>query len=140
MKVIIPRLVEEEIDEKNKRQKEEEIEKEKKRKRKRKRKIKMWVLKEYKCRSGATEANIGYTFIHHDILAVYKEKVKRHIHMYINIYQSIGIVVSVCQWHGVQSQVKSYQRFKKMYLMPPSITPKIIRCGPRGSGAIKGKE
>ena len=32
---------------------------------------------------------------------------------------------------GVQSQVKSYQRLKKWYLMPPSLTHSIIRYGSR---------
>ena len=31
----------------------------------------------------------------------------------------------------VQSQVESYQRLKKWYLMPPCLTLSIIRCGSR---------
>ena len=40
----------------------------------------------------------------------------------------------------VQSQVKSYQRLKKCYLMPPYLTLSIIRYGSRVSGTIQGKE
>ena len=45
----------------------------------------------------------------------------------------------VCEtW--VQSQVESYQRLKKWYLMPPCLTLSIIRYGSRVRGAIQGKE
>ena len=37
----------------------------------------------------------------------------------------------VVQEAGVQSQVKSYQRLKIWYLMPPCLTLSIIRCGSR---------
>ena len=41
---------------------------------------------------------------------------------------------------GVQSQVESYQRLKKWYLVPPCLTPSIIRYESRVSGVIQGKE
>ena len=40
----------------------------------------------------------------------------------------------------VQSQVESYQKLKKLYLMPPYLTLSIIRFRSRASGAIQGKE
>ena len=40
----------------------------------------------------------------------------------------------------VQSQVKSYQRLKEWYLMPPCLTLSIIRYGSRVGGAIQKKE
>ena len=39
----------------------------------------------------------------------------------------------------VQSQVESYQRLKKWYLIPPCLTLSIIRYVSRISGAIHGK-
>ena len=41
---------------------------------------------------------------------------------------------------GIQSQVESYQRLIKLYLMPPCLTLNIKRYGLRVSGAIQGKE
>ena len=38
---------------------------------------------------------------------------------------------SIAQKTGVQSQVESYQRFKKWYLMPPCLALSIIRYGSR---------
>ena len=40
---------------------------------------------------------------------------------------------------GVQSQVESYQRLQKWYLMPPCLTLSIIRHGPRVKWTIPGK-
>ena len=40
---------------------------------------------------------------------------------------------------GVQSQVKSYQKLKKWYLMPPCLTPSIIRYGSRVKWSNQGK-
>ena len=40
---------------------------------------------------------------------------------------------------GVQSQVESYQRFKKWYLMPPCLTLSIIRYGSRVKWSNPGK-
>ena len=40
---------------------------------------------------------------------------------------------------GIQSQLESYQRPPKWYLMPPCLTYSIIRYGLRVSGAIQGK-
>ena len=40
----------------------------------------------------------------------------------------------------VQSQIESYQRLKKWYLMPPYLTFSIIRYKLRVSGEIQGKE
>ena len=40
----------------------------------------------------------------------------------------------------VQSQVESYQRFKRWYLMPPYLILSIIRYGSKVSGAIQGKK
>ena len=45
-------------------------------------------------------------------------------------YQSIGLVVEplpMARETGVQSQVESYQRLKKQYLIPPCLTLSIIR-------------
>ena len=39
---------------------------------------------------------------------------------------------SVCRETGVQSQVESYQRLKKWYLMPPCLTLSL-------SGAFQGR-
>ena len=39
----------------------------------------------------------------------------------------------------VQSQVESYQRLKKWYLMPPGLTPSIIRYGSRVKWSNTGK-
>ena len=39
----------------------------------------------------------------------------------------------------VQSQVESYQRLKKWYLMPPCLTPSIIRYGSRVKWSNQGK-
>ena len=41
---------------------------------------------------------------------------------------------------GIHSQLKSYQRLKKWYLIPPWLTLSIIRYGSRVSGAIQEKE
>ena len=41
---------------------------------------------------------------------------------------------------GVQSQVESYQRLQKWYLMSPCLTLSIIRYDSRVSEAIQGKE
>ena len=41
---------------------------------------------------------------------------------------------------GIQSQIESYQRLKKWYLMSPRLTLSIIRYGSEVSGAIQGKE
>ena len=40
---------------------------------------------------------------------------------------------------GVQSEVESYQRLKKWYLMPPCLTPSIIRYGSRVKWSNPGK-
>ena len=40
---------------------------------------------------------------------------------------------------GIQSQVESYQRLKKWYLMPPSLTLSIIRYGSRVKWSNPGK-
>ena len=40
---------------------------------------------------------------------------------------------------GVQSQVESYQRLKKWYLMPPCLTLSIIRYGSRVKWSNPGK-
>ena len=40
---------------------------------------------------------------------------------------------------GVQSQIKSYQRIKKWYLMPPGLTFNIIKYGLRGKWSNPGK-
>ena len=40
----------------------------------------------------------------------------------------------------VQSQVESYLRLKKWYLVPPCLTLSIIRYGSKLGGAIQGKE
>ena len=40
---------------------------------------------------------------------------------------------------GFQSQVKSYQKIKKWYLIPPFLTLSIIRYDSRISGAIQRK-
>ena len=42
---------------------------------------------------------------------------------------------SICQW----SQVESYQRLKKWYLMPPCLTLSIIRYGSRVKWSSTGK-
>ena len=39
----------------------------------------------------------------------------------------------------VQSQVKSYQRLQKWYLMPACLTSSIIKYGSRVSGALPAK-
>ena len=66
--------------------------------------------------------------------------------MYMNIY--IYTYIYICTYTGhwairvlecspmaretwVQSQVESYQRLKKWYLMPPCLTLSIIRYGSR---------
>ena len=41
---------------------------------------------------------------------------------------------------GVQSQVKSYQRLKKWYLILPCLTLSIINYRSRVSGGFQGKE
>ena len=41
---------------------------------------------------------------------------------------------------GVQSQLESYQRLKKWYLMPPCLTLSIIRYGSRVKWSNPGKE
>ena len=40
----------------------------------------------------------------------------------------------------VQSQVETYQRFKKWYLILPNLTPRIRKYGSKVSGANQGKE
>ena len=40
----------------------------------------------------------------------------------------------------VPSQVDSYQKLQKWYLMPPCLTFSIIRCWSRVSGAMQGME
>ena len=55
---------------------------------------------------------------------------------YIYIYIYLPIVLLT--W--VQSQVKSYHRLKKRYLISPWLTLKIIRYGSRIREAIQGKE
>ena len=40
---------------------------------------------------------------------------------------------------GVQSQIESYQRFKKWYLIPPCLTLSIIRYGSRPKWSNPGK-
>ena len=58
-----------------------------------------------------------------DKLLVYKLYIC--IYIYIYTYQTIGIMLecSPMVWKtGVQSQVESYQRLKKWYLMPPCLT------------------
>ena len=53
-------------------------------------------------------------------------------------FLDIGIMVcSSMVW--VQSQVESYQRFKKWYLMPPCLTLSIIRYGSRVKLSNLGK-
>ena len=51
----------------------------------------------------------------------------------------IGIMVWVFA-NGPEDQVKSYQRLKKWYLMPPYLKLSIIRYRSQVSGVIKGKE
>ena len=46
----------------------------------------------------------------------------------------------IVQETWVQFQVKSYQKLKKGYLIPPCLTLTIIRYGSRVSRAIQGKE
>ena len=43
----------------------------------------------------------------------------------------INIRFAIARKTGVQSQVESYQRLKKCYLIPPRLTPCIIRWGSR---------
>ena len=50
------------------------------------------------------------------------------------------IIVGNGQETGVQSQVKSYQRLKKWYLMPPCLTLTLGSYLIMLSGAIQGKE
>ena len=46
---------------------------------------------------------------------------------------------SMTQEAWVQSQVESYKRLKKWYLMPPCLTLSIIRCGSRVKWSKPGK-
>ena len=63
--------------------------------------------------------------------------------IYLSIYLQLGLVRKVFAngpetW--VQSQVKSYQRLKKWYLMLPCLTLSIIRYGSRVKWSNPGKE
>ena len=59
----------------------------------------------------------------------------RAIYMYIYIYITTGPLfywvecLPIFRETGVQSQVQSYQRLKKWYLMPPCLTLSIRRYG-----------
>ena len=65
------------------------------------------------------------------------------IYMYKNrTIPNIGMMVRVspmAQETGIQSQVESYQRLKKWYLMPPYLTLRIIRYGSRVKWSNPGK-
>ena len=63
-------------------------------------------------------------------------------YLYIYIYIYIYIKPDICQavretW--VRSQVESYKRLKKWYLMPPCLTLSIIRYGSRVKWSNPGK-
>ena len=65
---------------------------------------------------------------------IYGEKNPKRIKKVIIIVASIGLMSRVFSngpetW--VQSQVESYQRLKKWYLMPPCLALRIIRYGSR---------
>ena len=58
-------------------------------------------------------------------------------------YHAIGLmsrVFGIGPGDGVQSQVESYQRPQKWYLMPPCLTLSIIRYGSRVKWTYPGKE
>ena len=55
------------------------------------------------------------------------------------VVPDIGIMVRVAQETWVQFQVKSYQRLKKWYFMPPCLTLSIIRYGSRVKWSNPGK-
>ena len=62
------------------------------------------------------------------------------MHIYIYIYiPDIGIIVRMFAKCPVQSQVMSYQRLKKWYLMPPCLTLSIIRYRSKVKGGKPGK-
>ena len=77
----------------------------------------------------------------------------RHTHTYIHIYIYIYIYIyiNVSSWAkwaqclpmsqetGVQSQVESYQRLKKWYVIPPCITLSTIRYVSRKTWSNPGK-
>ena len=68
--------------------------------------------------------------------SLYTSHIKFHrvCTLYSFIKNPWSVVKSVCQWPrrpGVQFQVKSYQRLKKWYLMPPCLTHSIISYGSR---------
>ena len=61
-----------------------------------------------------------------------------HIHTIIRNYNPECSPMARETW--VQSQVESYQRLKKWYLMPPCLTLSIIRYGSRVRWSNPGKE
>ena len=63
-----------------------------------------------------------------------------NIHIYIWYIHKWLECLPMAQATGVQSQVESYQRLKKWYLMPPCLSLSIIRYRLKVSGAIYGKE
>ena len=79
---------------------------------------------------------------------------KDHFHMidkiekntkknYIEYWDNIGRILIECSpvtsETGVQSQVESYQKFKKWYLIPPCLTLRIIRYISRVKWSNPGK-
>ena len=64
---------------------------------------------------------------------------KDNIYIYIYIYIWWLECSPMARETGVQSQVQSYQRLKKWYLVPPCLTVSIIRWGSRVKWSNLGK-
>ena len=68
-----------------------------------------------------------------------------YIYIYIYIYINAGSLIEwvecsvMAREIGIQSQVESYQRLKKWYLMPLCLVLSVKRYGSRVNGAIQEK-
>ena len=71
------------------------------------------------------------------IVHKFEHQSRYYVHFQINTLRK-GMNLFICfglnsttSWPGVQSQVESYQRLKKWYLIPPCLTLSIIKYGSR---------
>ena len=66
-----------------------------------------------------------YIYIYIYIYTIY---IYIYIHIFVYVYISLAKWAEYLGWEtGIQSEVESYQRLKKWYIMPPCLTLGIIR-------------